>query len=261
MPAPQSYADAPLTPDQVKAVGYTDAPLTDAHPWLTKAKEILDKAFPPEQPRADSNIATVGGVGIAPEDLLLAGQATRNVGAAVRLGAGATGKLTAAAKAVAAHATPVVKYELVRSGLEHLHVPAPIAIPIAMAVSGYSKGVKAGAGAAEAERGVVAEAPAMPTLVKGASVPTAPGPAVSAPAAKAVEAAQQAQAAAGTAAPKLTLNAAESQEYLRLLKRGLSGAEARQAVLVMRDLAARLGGASAEDVAKAVAHREGTGRW
>jgi len=71
----------------------------------------------------------------------------------------------------------------------------------------------------------------------------------------------QAAAAAPAAADRIALTAAETKEFLRLLKRGLKGPEAMAAVKQARELAARLGGATPAEVAKAVAHREGTGKW
>lgn len=68
-------------------------------------------------------------------------------------------------------------------------------------------------------------------------------------------------AVAPTTAPSLKLNAAEWKEFQRLLGRGVKTPEALQQVMTMRELAARLGGATSEEVAKAAAHRNTTGKW
>lgn len=62
------------------------------------------------------------------------------------------------------------------------------------------------------------------------------------------------------ASGKMQLTAPEFTEFTRLSKR-MPLPDALQAVLNARELAARLGGASAAEVAKAVAHRGTTGAW
>jgi hypothetical protein len=86
-----------------------------------------------EKPRADANVIGWGsqGSGVAPEDLLGGGMAVRGVARAASGGAGA------AVKAALAEATPQLKYELTKTTLERMGVPAPIAMPIALVVSGY----------------------------------------------------------------------------------------------------------------------------
>lgn len=64
--------------------------------------------------------------------------------------------------------------------------------------------------------------------------------------------------------PELTrskLTAAESKEYLRLVKAGKKHHEAMAAIQQLRDLAARFGTPSPEEVRRAVAERNATGRW
>lgn len=105
------------------------------------------------------------------------GRATQLAYPAARIASavmGAGGLVSGAAEA-AAQLTPVLKYEATKATLEHLGVPAPIAIPLAMAVSGYKRGAKptgtprAATTAAEGEAVAAAAPPASP--------PAAPMPA------------------------------------------------------------------------------------
>lgn len=94
----------------------------------------------------DRNIATVGGVGIAPEDLLMGGQAARSVaGAMGGEGLSLAQRGVAGVKALAGQVTPVIKYEMTKSTLQSFGVPAPLAMGVAMAVSGYKGGSKGAA--------------------------------------------------------------------------------------------------------------------
>lgn len=65
----------------------------------------------------------------------------------------------------------------------------------------------------------------------------------------------------GPASPKPKLTAPEQKLFLEQLRRGKSYAQAFEAVRLGRELAKRLGGASAEEVRKAVAHRNASGQW
>lgn len=60
---------------------------------------------------------------------------------------------------------------------------------------------------------------------------------------------------------KMQLTAPEMKEFTRLIQRGMRLPDALETVKAMRDLASRLGGASASEVAKAVAQRNATGQW
>lgn len=103
--------------------------------------------------RPDSNIAVVGGVGIAPEDLLMSRLAVRGVTSAVK--AAPTGaKMAAGAMAAAGEAAPMLKYEAVKRGLMFAHVPEPLAVLAASAVTGASG------------RGKVKEAPGLSKVPK-----------------------------------------------------------------------------------------------
>jgi hypothetical protein len=112
----------------------------DAGP-LSGLRQMYRKAFPPEAPRLDSNIATVGGIGIAPEDALMAGQAGRAVAGAAKAGGGVIG----AAKEAITQASPIVKYEATKHVLTSMGIPEAVAVPIAMTVSGYKRGEPASA--------------------------------------------------------------------------------------------------------------------
>lgn len=108
--------------------------------------DYLNAQPPPDlNNRKDSNMLSVGGVGIAPEDVLGAGQVTRGIVGAVKM-APAGAKALAGAGQAALEASPVIKYELTKHGLKAIGVPDAVGIPLAMAVSGYSRGGKAGTG-------------------------------------------------------------------------------------------------------------------
>lgn len=123
-----------------------------------------------EKPRPDSNILGWGdqGAGIAPEDALAAGSVVRSVAGA------ASGGMLAGVKAAVAQAAPVVKYEIIKTAFEKAGLPSSIAIPAAMAASGYRRGVKAAPAAVET---AVAEAPLRPPPnTTGTSFSPAPMP-------------------------------------------------------------------------------------
>jgi len=96
-----------------------------------------------ERTRVDNSV-----LGVPPE---LAVTGAIGVGRAVAgAGLSAAGRAVAGAKSVATQAAPVVKYELTRSALEGIGLPAPVAIAAAMFVSGYKHGGKGAATAATA---------------------------------------------------------------------------------------------------------------
>ncbi len=92
---------------------------------------------PDEKPRLDSNIATVGGVGIAPEDALMVGMAAKGIAAAT-----SAGGMVAGLKEAVKTANPVVKFEVSRRALKAVGVPDGVAEVIAFGVSGYRRGGK-----------------------------------------------------------------------------------------------------------------------
>jgi hypothetical protein len=92
---------------------------------------------PEDKPRLDSNIATVGGVGIAPEDALMVGQAAKGIAAAT-----SAGGMVAGLKEAVKTANPVVKFEVSRRALKAVGVPDGVAEVIAFGVSGYRRGGK-----------------------------------------------------------------------------------------------------------------------
>jgi hypothetical protein len=115
--------------------------------------------------RVDSNIigGTEGG-GIAPEDVLMVGQAGRAITRAA-MNSGMVG----AVQAAAAQASPVIKYEVARHTLTAIGIPNAIATPVAMVISGYTRG---GKGAVPGEMPGPVD-PAAPHLDR--SVPVQPG--------------------------------------------------------------------------------------
>lgn len=90
--------------------------------------------------RADSNVLGWGteGAGVAPEDVLMAGQAVRGIAKAT-----ATGGALSGVKNAIMQADPIVKYQFVYHGLRAAGVPESFAIPAAMMASGYKRGAKA----------------------------------------------------------------------------------------------------------------------
>jgi hypothetical protein len=97
-----------------------------------------------------------------------------------------------------------------------------------------------------------------------ASLKTAPAEAV-APAVDEFTAARMAKQAATepivAASGKMQLTGPEFKEFQRLLKRGLALPDALSAVKSSRELAEKLGGATDQELAKAVAHMKRTGKW
>jgi hypothetical protein len=131
---------------------------------------------PAEQPaRPDSNILSVGGVGVSPEDALMGGMATRAVVSSARSGGAVAGAVEAAKQA-----TPLIKYEAAKAVYRGMGIPEPFAAVLASVTAGYKRGAKP-----------VAEAPA------GAPAPTAAPPA---PYEQAIAEAKQAVAARPTVA-------------------------------------------------------------
>jgi hypothetical protein len=129
------------------------------------------------------------------------------------------------------------------AALERAAADAPAAVPV---VASDQRALNEAALAARREAYQASQAPAAPTEFQAA------------------QAARQAAAPAGpivAASGKMQLTAPEMTEFTRLLKRGLPLDQALAAVKDARELAARLGGASPGEVAKAVAHRGTTGAW
>ncbi len=111
----------------------------------TEQKEFFDyqqsQTKGAELHRADNSI---GGV---PPELVAAGAIP--VVSALS-GVGSIGvKAAQGLKAALSQGAPVVKYQIAKSGLEHLGVPTPIAMAAAYAVSGYRSGNSSATGGAE----------------------------------------------------------------------------------------------------------------
>jgi hypothetical protein len=81
--------------------------------------------------RADSNMVSVGNVGIAPEDALVGGQIVRGVAGAV-----GSGGVVAGAKTAFGHAAGYAKFEVVKHGLVALGVPHGVADAAALFIAG-----------------------------------------------------------------------------------------------------------------------------
>ncbi len=107
----------------------------------------------------------------------------------------------AGAKATAGAVTPVLKYEIVKSGLERMGVPTPLAMLGAMAVSGYKKGAAAPAATGASVAGEAAPATTDATAAAASAPVGAPAPAPGQPMA-AAPVAPPAPAAPAVAAPE-----------------------------------------------------------
>jgi hypothetical protein len=178
-----------------------------------------------EKPRADANVIGWGsqGAGVAPEDLLMGGMMARGVARAASGGAGA------AVKAAVAEASPLLKYEVTKTTLEKMRVPAPIAMLVAAAVSGYRGNGKK---PAVPEVPAVAE-PRVPANATGTGWTPAPMPTpAAAPRASAPVAAPSGtpSPAPPAPAPPVTPPTAQEMAAQTLTRQGYSPAEAQAAV-------------------------------
>ncbi len=241
----------------------------------------------PDGERVDSNLMTIGGVGIPPEAVLMgplqAGRALLDP--ALSLG----GKAAAGVSAIVANAAPIVKYELAKHILRSTGLPEGVSTILAATVSGFKKGGLAKAATTAAEAAVPAEAaavesaaaPSAAPAAAPAAAPTPVTPAAVAPGPRAISpqqrlnedaiAARRAAVAARDPLPftpkpaaaepvvaasgKMQLTAPEMKQFTRLVKQGMKLPDALDAVRAMRDLASRLGGASDAEVSAAIAAR------
>lgn len=105
-----------------------------------------------ERTREDNSL-----LGLPPELAVTSGL---GIGRAVAgAGAGLASKAVAGAKAVAGQAAPAVKYELTKSALEGAGMPPSVAVPIALAVSGYQRGGKTARATAARAKAPTAKTP------------------------------------------------------------------------------------------------------
>lgn len=169
-----------------------------------------------ERTRVDNSL-----LGMPPE---LAAISALSLGRAVlRPGLSVAQRAISGAKNVAMQAGPVVKYEATRTILEKLGIPAPLAIPAAMAVSGYKRGggaaANSGVAAAESEATAATRGATPPATSRVASPPAAPVQSAPPPVAQAAEAVE-----------------AEAHVVQSLMEQGgMSQSEAHQAVKWMKD--------------------------
>jgi hypothetical protein len=228
----------------------------------TGLRGMFNKAFPPEKPRADSAIASgipligsispgevVGGVGM--------GRAV--VGAMGDTAATTGGRVLAGAKEVVTQTAPIVKYEATKHLLMSAGLPEPVAMPIAMAVSGYQPGKKG-----------TAPPPETPAAPGSASVPTAPEVAPSpapAPASagptKAPRAPRvgRASASASQTSDGFSLSKAEEDEAARWMAKGVPPEEILNRILMSRKLTSATGAPTPDEMRSAVDFRNTKGRW
>jgi hypothetical protein len=194
----------------------------------------------------DMPLATIGGVNISPEDVLL-------------MGGGAMGAAKGAAagmriiKGAAAGAAPIVKYEVAKYGLEKIGLPSPLATIAAVAIAGRSRRGLAPAAAEEAAAETAmrpAAAPAAIPVATPAAVPVAPsGPRTineameaaitkaraegTKPVATIGQAANAVQRATSTAKVKLT--ATETKAAMELVRQGQAPEAALETVVKLRN--------------------------
>lgn len=255
-------------PDQPKGVpdgwavvpsGEADAP--SAGTWEDRG--IGGKVWHPatgakEGDRVDNQV-----LGVPPELAAVSALGVARAAAAPGLSLVARG--VAGAKAAAGQAAPVIKYELVKSGLERMGVPSPLAMAGAMAVTGYKRGAKVPAAAAPvaAEAApVAAEAASAPV---GAPTPPPAQPVATAPAASPAPAGPAAEAAPLTPSKianqvwtaardaKAQLTADQNVVAFQGIKSGLSPQEAVAAAVRPAPAAAAASGAPVAAVPKLTA--------
>ncbi len=200
----QPFADTPLTSDQLKSAGFTDAPL--APPAGTP--KMSASASPWGQPNValpPSMIDALGGRKIlspGAEQFLHTPLAHTNVGVIDALttpanivttlvGAGAAGSaalesgVAAAMKSAAQSVNPLVKFEIAHYTLKAMHVPDWLAGPAAYMISGYSRGGGGGSSGGAAPAAAPAEPPSpipgTPTSMTPGAAPSAAWPQPTAP--------------------------------------------------------------------------------
>jgi hypothetical protein len=201
--------------------------------------------------RREQSLATIGGVDISPEDVLLVGggamAAAKGAGAGLRM-----------AKGAAAGAAPLIKYEVVKYGLEKVGLPSPLATVAAAALAArLRRGASAPAAATEAAVETTAtEAITRPPAPAAPSGPRTINEAMAAAMERArtakpptvVKALNDVQAA--TTAAKVKLTAAETTRAMKLVREGATPSDALAAVVAQRQ--------APIDAAAAFAARYGT---
>lgn len=224
-----------------------------------------------ERDRSDNSL-----LGMPPELVAASGVGVgRAVGAQ---GLSFTQRALAGLKATASTAAPAIKYEIVKDVLEHFGVSKEIAIPAAIAFSGFRRGANGaanGAQAAETEAAAATRTPAAKPLNLGRSAPAAAATPVETPPAVTARPAPAPAAPAATVPPKMGralkilieeggLTPTEANRALGWLKEGQS-LETIQA-RIQADRAVRASSSfeqlpSAEEVARAVKDRNDSGHW
>ncbi len=226
-----------------------------------------------ERTREDNNL-----LGMPPELVIASGVPIAR--AVASAGASLASKVGAAATSTASQiVAPQAKYWATKAVLTKMGVPSILAEGAALAVSGYKKGAKAETTAMASEpatvQGVSVDAlrkagvgeaaiqkmTAAPAVEPVASAPATPAPRAAPTAGAGV---QLPPAVAPPSAPltaKPSLLAAESKEYMRLLKSGKSHQQAMELIAAQRAFAQRMGLPSAADVRGSVAERNIGGSW
>lgn len=225
-----------------------------------------------ERHRADNEV-----LGMPPETAALGVGAIGRAVAAPAVNAGA--RIAAGLKAAGSQAAPNIKYELVKTVLQKAGLPAPIAVPAAMIISGIRRG---GAEVPPSEPALAAQKGSnLPAVATGTSMQPAPfqppqarapvaeppvrsGPvAVPSPAGKVTNPVSQVMQAAGAANVKL--NGREIAQAIEAVRD--QGVKAPDVIKAILDARVRPAGSvfsqlpSDADVAQAVAARNSKGRW
>lgn len=197
-----------------------------------------------DKPRADENMADVGGVGIPPEAVLMGPlQAGR---AMLKPGLSMAGRAAAGIGSMIPHVTPVIKYEVAKHALMHVGLPESVATLAAAGFSGYKRGARTAAAETVAK-----ETAAVPAAAE-AVAPQAIDPGFAS--AEAVTARLRTPTGAMTAArgafkqSGIDALPGEASNTMELIRRGKSPDEALQIVLKNRLAATTL--TPAEEFAK-----------
>lgn len=272
---------APLTTDDyaaLHAMQMSPDPASQA-----QAATLAKKLTPPEQqaffdyqktqhPQGEHGRVDNQVLGMPPE--LVAAMAGPVAKAATQAGLSTGQRIGAAFKSSLGAAHPLVKYEITRSALEHVGIPAPIAMAAAIAVSGY----KTGAAPAEAASTVAADAAPAAATTTAEAAPAA-APASVPPMAPVAPAAAQTPYNAGQAmndvrgvfkALKVAPLPAEVSNAAEMIRAGVPTEQAVARIIANRPgvpkdavaaLAKKLGTPSDDVVAARVAARNSSGRW
>jgi hypothetical protein len=237
-----------------------------------------------EGDRVDNSV-----LGLPPELAVLGGPiAKKALGAAGSAASGIAGKVGSAAKA----AGPIMTYEVAKTAMQHMGVPAELAGIIAAMIGGgrptaparpraprAPKAQTASPGQAPAPAGPSSTPAPVPTVQNSAASAAAPSPAAPAPPAPPVAAAPPSAkpaprgrvknpgpkntpaATAKASAPGSSLTPEEEKEAAKLLAQGIPVDKVLKRITLSRQLTGQLGTPSPDAMRQAIDKRNATGRW